>query len=64
MCYLDEIASSLWEEEAVDASRSSLNVNVSSLSRWAEEGQEIQANQECSLQAIEEAQEEPIELFF
>lgn len=62
MCYLDEIASSLLEEEAVDAARSSLNGNVSSLSRLAEEEQESQANRGCSLQATEEAQEEPVEL--
>ncbi len=46
----------------VDAAKSSLNVNVLSLSRLAEEGQESQANQECSLQATEEAQEESVEL--
>lgn len=62
MCCPDEIASFPWEEEVVDAERSSLNVNVSSLSQLAEEGQESQANQECSLQAIEEAQEVLVEL--
>lgn len=63
MCCLAEIASSLWEEVVVDAGRSSLNANVSSLSRLAEGEQEIQANRECSLQATKEAPEEPIELY-
>lgn len=62
MCYLDGIASSLWEEEAVGGERSSLTVNVLSLSRSAGEGQESQADQECCLQAIEEAREESVEL--
>lgn len=65
MYYLDGMASSPWEEEVVDAERSSLNVNVSSLSQLVEEGQGSQADQECSLQATEGAegaQGEPIEL--
>lgn len=62
MCYLDGIASSLWEEAEVGVVRSSLSVNVSSLSLLAEEEQETEASQKCSLQAKAEAQEEPIEL--
>ena len=45
VCYLDGIVSFLWEEEVVGAERSSLNVNVSSLSRSVVEGQESQENQ-------------------
>ena len=48
----------------VGAERSSLNVNVLSLSLLAEGGQETQASQEYCLQAREEAQEESIELCF
>ena len=62
MCYLDGIASFLWEEAVVGAERSSLNVSVSSLSLLAEEEQETEASREYSLQAKGEAQEEPVEL--
>ena len=62
MCYLDGIASFLWGEGEVDAERSSLNVNVSSLSLSVEEGQVIPASQEYPLQAGEEAREESVEL--
>ena len=64
MCYLDGIASFLWEEEVVGTEKSSLNVNVSSLSLWAEEEQEIQVSLECSLPVKGEAQEESVELNF
>ena len=64
MCYLDGNASFLLGEEVVGAERSSLTVNVSSLSLSEGEEQEIQASQEYSLQVKGEAQEESVELDF